>query len=151
MSVERTNPLTKELLSLAEKAGFEGLCVVEERYTPEAFGNAGVTFAWENLLLHFLRDRSIESMDLGQVDDPSRTYFADMVRVFLGHQSLDDVLNGRSDPPSAEDWLVFFIENSADLKAAFSPAMRHQTVAALDDLQRQFDEQRWEVQKKQGS
>jgi hypothetical protein len=60
-----------------------GLNIVEEKYTPQSFGNFFITLSAREFLLRYLNDRSYLSIQIAGRSDPSKWYDLSFVRDYI--------------------------------------------------------------------
>ncbi len=104
-----------------------------------SFGNSEATFRWGPLILHFVKDRGQELVDIAMTGAPDRFFLIDDLDVAMNWRSVDEVLAKRQ-PEKLDAIFARLADHASELNDAFSGAREPLTRAKLQRAERERGE-----------
>jgi hypothetical protein len=101
------------------------------RVGQDPFGDGEASFAWGILILHFVRDRGQEFVDLSPAHDPERRFRLDDVAVALGWRRTSEVV-ARTEPVPLEEELGDIASRQSEVESAFAPRNLREASIAIE-------------------
>ena len=126
----------------------ESATLFQEIYDSRSFGNAIATYRLGVLIIRFVRDRDVETVDVGSLLESDRLYGFYHLAVFRGWITMEEMLknydiNVDMDEPSGpvlelDEALCLIGRDLHNLQELFSRPRLESTQQALDDMGASF-------------
>jgi hypothetical protein len=135
------SPLLVRWSRTLSDAGIDTAILLAERVEQDAFGDGEASFGWGGLVLHLVRERGQEFVDVASAQRPLERFRLDDIGLALGWRDVE-AITARTEPIRLADELAEVTDHRAELESALSvqhvAATRVAIERAVAQLKRAF-------------
>ncbi len=114
-----THPFAKSVEERLKAVGLLDAELVSSTPDSQSFGNAEAVFRNGPIILHFVRDRGQELLEVASTAAPSQYFLFENLDIAMGWRTVDEVLS-RQEPEDLVDVLKRLAQHALELYDAFS-------------------------------
>lgn len=126
----------EHVTALLEATSLEDAELISFAPISASFGDSEATFQLDNLLIHFIRDRGQEFVDIASAHNKIKFFQFTDIDIAMGWRTIDDVIAVR-EPENLRNILVRLKQNFSELNDAFSSARERFTRAKVERAARE--------------
>jgi hypothetical protein len=131
MATRIDSPLLVRWSRALSAAGIDTTTLLAESEEQDAFGNAEASFGWGGLVLHLVRERGQEFVDVAPAHNPLYRFRLDDIGLALGWRNVEEIM-ARTEPIPLADELAELARHRTELESALSVQHLAATRVAID-------------------